>query len=320
MSLTSLQTAASQELASLQPEFNKIMASETYFKIGGPAEIFFTIKDNQALKQVLAFCRKHQANKTMIGGASNVIVSDEGISGVVLHLQNETIETRKMGAITLLTAGAGTKMALLVKASLDAKLEGLEYFLGVPGTLGGSIYNNAHYLSHLIGDYVNRVRVIDQDGNDTWLTQAECDFGYDHSRFQKSHEIIFEVTFSLTDGDEVTSQAKVAEATRYRAQTQPLGEASSGCIFQNTPNTPALTKLFPQFADASHIPGGFLIDQAGLKGATEGPIQVSHKHAAFFVNTGGGTAAQVLSLIGRVKQTVKEKFGVLLQEEVFFLR
>jgi glucose-6-phosphate isomerase len=111
----------------------------------------------------------------------------------------------------------------------------------------------------------------------------------------------------------------IAESTRHRAQTQPLGEASSGCIFRNVPNTTQLQELFPQFKDQSEVPAGFLIDQAGLKGERVGGIEISQKHAAFFVNTGSGSSDDVMKLIDHVKTVIHAKFGVQLQEEVFYL-
>jgi UDP-N-acetylmuramate dehydrogenase len=210
-------------------------------------------------------------------------------------------------------------MATLVAQSVNWGLTGLEYFLGVPGSLGGAVVNNAHYLSALISQHIVRVHVVQPDGELVWLSAAASEFGYDHSRFQHSKEIVVAVEFLLQSGTKAESQALIAQATHYRATTQPLGIPSSGCIFQNTPNTTQLQQLFPQFAQKTHVPGGFLIDQAGMKGTRVGALEVSHKHAAFIVNHGGGTAKDLLSLIALIKTTVKARFGVDLVEEVFFL-
>jgi UDP-N-acetylmuramate dehydrogenase len=299
------------------------LAQQTYFKVGGPAEIYIELDDIDEITKVAKFCHDSHIRLTILGGASNVIVADEGISGLVLKLQNRNVEPMydEQGHIIGLRAGAGTKMAAVVATMVQNGLTGLEYFLGVPGTLGGAVFNNAHYLSHLIGDNINRVLVLDPATGETrWLNQAECDFKYDHSRFQSSHEVILQVEFVLGLGDSETSKALIKEATEYRATTQPLGEPSSGCVFQNVPNTEHLRQLFPQFADRTHVPGGFLIDQAGLKGVREGDIEVSQKHAAFMVNKGQGTSADLKKLISKVKGSVKQQFGVDLQEEVFYLQ
>jgi UDP-N-acetylmuramate dehydrogenase len=312
---TSLQHLLNQAFPDLPFRWQYPLAQQTYFKLGGPAEAYLELADKQTIIDVVGYCRKNKLPLTIFGGASNVIVADKGIAGLVLKLTNDqvTIEGTKV------TAGAGIKTALLVRKAVDHSLTGLEYFLGVPGNLGGAVFNNAHYLQHLIGEFITRVEVINEDGTTSWLSHDECDFSYDHSRFQKTKEIILTVEFELQPGKIEDSQALIKEATVYRAMTQPLGEPSSGCIFQNVPVTPELATRFPQYQGKKLIGGGFLIDQAGLKGAHEGDIEVSHKHAAFFVNKGTGTATQTKKLIARVQARVKELFGVQLQTEVFFL-
>jgi len=311
--LTSLLT---QHFPQLNWQLSYPLAPLSYFKLGGSAEAYLELAELEPLQSLVKFCHQRRIKLTVIGGASNIIVADEGVTGIVLHLLNT--DSAQIGSGV--SAGAGLKMPLLVSKSIALGFTGLEYFLGVPGTLGGAIYNNAHYLSHLIGNYVTRVQVINRvTGKAQWLTHEECQFEYDHSRFQKSQEIIFRVEFELDRGDKTTSQALIKEATEYRAQTQPLGEASSGCIFQNVPNSPELRKRFPQFSESSHVPGGFLIDQAGMKGEMVGQLEVSHKHAAFMINHGGGTTADLGKLIAKVKSSVKAQFGVELEEEVFYL-
>ena len=325
MTKTQTQTYLSTEFPQLPWVFDLVLAPKTYFKIGGPAELYLESADLKQVSQLLEFCQQQQIKVTFLGGASNVVVADEGIGGVVLHLTNQqvkkvdTVKTDGATEEAIVRIGAGTKTALAVSQTVTLGYTGLEYFLGVPGTIGGAVFNNAHYLSHLIGEHIVRVHCYNA-GRDYWLSAVECQFSYDHSRFQTNHELIAEVEFRLTAGEPTTSRALIQEATVYRAQTQPLGEPSSGCIFQNAPNTPELKKRFPQFAERTHISGGFLIDQAGLKGAHRGDIAVSHKHAAFFVNKGHGTDQEVRALIDHVKTEVHRVLGVDLHEEVFYLK
>lgn len=321
--MTSLQQQLATAFPSLDLKFDYPLANITYFKLGGPAEAFVDAKTVNQILQLVQFCRQNQLPFRIIGGASNLIAPDAGLSGLTVRTANQEFQilpAQLADGSQLVQVGVGYKTALFVRQTIDHNLGGLEYFLGVPGTVGGAIYNNAHYLSDLIGDFIYRVQVITPESHLIWLEHDECDFSYDHSRFQTSGEIVVIAEFALKPGDKEASMAKVIEATRYRAKTQPLGEPSSGCIFQNVPNTDHLRQLFPQFADQQFVPGGFLIDQAGLKGAKEGGIEVSHKHAAFFVNTGQGTAAEVEKLIEKVKNQVKQKFGATLREEVFYLR
>lgn len=305
-------------------EIDKPLAALSYFKVGGPAEAFIQTDDKDLCIRVVQFCQQNNYKFTMFGGGSNVIVSDKGVSGLVINYNNENIEHQgshdgSSDSKEIVMASAGIKMAILVSKTVGMGLTGLEYFLGVPGTLGGAIYNNSHYLSDLIGEYVNRVEIIDEKGQVTWLSNEECSFGYDSSRFQNTKEVILSVEFLLAKGNQEESNRKIREATEYRAITQPLGPPSSGCIFQNVPNNERLMKLFPQFAEKSHVPGGFIIDQAGLKGARVGGAYVSEKHAAWFINDGTATAQDVQLLVEQVKESVREKFGINLQEEIFFL-
>ncbi|MGD9129083.1 MAG: UDP-N-acetylmuramate dehydrogenase [Candidatus Woesebacteria bacterium] len=319
--MTKLQKLLSAQFPDLNFNYDLSLAPKTYFKIGGPAEVYLELKDREQIIDFLSFCFREKIKVTLIGGASNIIVADEGVKGVVLRLLNEELELiseEKQG--TVIRVDAGIKMSTLVAKTVDMGLTGLEYFLGVPGTLGGAVFNNAHYLSDLIGEHIKQVEVLNKKGEILWLEAKNCDFAYDSSRFHKSKEVILRVDFLLAKGDKEKSQELIKKSTLYRAETQPLGMPSSGCVFRNPVNTKKLKKLFPQFADKEFIPAGFLIDQAGLKGEREGDIEVSHKHAAFFVNLGNGTAAQIKSLIRKVKKKVKEKFKVELEEEVFYLK
>lgn len=310
-----------REFPDLPFEPNYELAQQTYFKIGGPAEIYVELKNHDQIANLHRFLEQEKIKYTILGGSSNVIVADEGVEGLVIRITDDTIKVLDEDPeVTTIRVGAGTKTALLVKNSIDQSLTGLEKFLGVPGTVGGAIFNNSHYLEELIGDYVSRVKVSDPKQGLVWLDQSELEFDYDSSRFHKTKEIILSVEFVLKKGNQELSRQIMIEASKYRANTQPLGLPSSGCIFQNVPNNPKLKKLFPEFADRQYISGGFLIDQAGLKGTKQGDIEVSHKHAAFFVNHGKGTAKDVGKLVQIVKDRVFKKFGINLKEEVFYLK
>lgn len=305
----------------LEFKANYSLQAQTYFKIGGSAEVYLELASKPEIIEVIKFCRQNQIKLTILGGASNVVIKNQGISGLVLHLKNNQFQVlnQPYQGKDVIRAGAGIKTATLVQQSVELGYTGLEYFLGVPGTLGGAVYNNAHYLEHLISQYIYRVEVIGHQGEAKWLHQPECEFGYDQSRFQNTSEIILSVELALEKDATAESKRKIAEVTQYRATTQPLGHPSSGCIFKNTPNTPQLKKLFPQYRNRDYMPTGFLIDQAGLKGIKVGDIEVSNKHAAFFINRGQGTAQDLKKLINLVKKTVQDKFGVELEEEVFYL-
>jgi len=318
--MTVLQKQFTTTFPDLPFQLDYSLAQQTYFKVGGSAEVYLELADRKQIIALIKYCQENQIQFTIFGGGSNVIVSDKGVAGLVLKLTNDDFRILGQEAKkTVVQVGAGLKTALLVRQTVDRGLTGLEYFLGVPGNVGGAVYNNAHYLQSLISEHIFRVEIINNQGEPQWLDRADCQFDYDTSRFQQTHEVILQVEFALLIGKTEESQDLIRQATLYRTQTQPLGLPSSGCIFQNTPNNPELKKRFPQFANHSHVPSGFLIDQAGLKGEREGGIEVSEKHAAFFVNRDKGKASDIQKLINRVKSVVKQKFGVELQEEVFWL-
>lgn len=301
---------------------NYNLANQTYFKIGGPAEAYVEIDSAETLSELISYCTQHHVPVTFFGGGSNIIVDDAGVKGLVIkitHSKFEVQQTDPATSKTQIAVGAGLQTALLVRKVIDAGFQGLEYFLGVPGSVGGAVYNNAHYLEDLIGEFVHAVKVITPSGDLLNLSQEECRFGYDRSRFQETNEVIYEVVFGLEKGSKEASLEKVKKATVYRAKTQPLGEPSSGCIFQNVPNNQHLRMQFPEFAEKQFVPGGFLIDQAGLKGTQIGDIAVSVKHAAFFVNKGKGSSEDVKALVKLVKDSVLKQFGVQLEEEVFYI-
>jgi len=302
--------------------FNYPLSSKSYFKIGGNAEVFYNAKNRQEARDLLIFCHQQNITFHILGGASNVIIADEGLKGLVLSLdfkELEFIEDTKKELIV--RADAGIKTAHLVAQVANRGGSGLEGFIGVPGTLGGAIYNNAHYLDNLIGNHIREVEVFDvKKGEVILFSHENCQFAYEKSVFQQNKDLlIFSAIFALKKDDPEKIKAMIKDSMERRESRQPLNLPSCGCVFQNPRNTDELRKLFPKFSEAEFIPSGFLIEQAGLKGMKEGDIQISEKHAAFFVNLGAGKASDVKKLINKVKAVVLEKFNVILKEEVFYL-
>lgn len=311
------------------------LAPFTYMKIGGPAEVLWEAKVLEEFVQVVAFCRANDLPLTILGGASNVLIADEGLRGLTIlnrcaditlfddrsEFPVEALPVLERvvfsDSIRAVMAEAGTKTAALVGATTARELTGLEPFLGVPGTIGGAIYNNSHYTEELIGQYIVAVEVLDELGDRHWLSQEECHFAYDFSRFHDSQEVILRAIFQLQPGSKDLIQEKLKITTVKRATTQPLGTANSGCMFQNAPLTPEQST---HFGGKERLPAGWLIDQTGLKGLRVGKAVVSEMHANFIINEGGASSDEIEELIGQVQQKVKEKFGIELQREVFFLQ
>lgn len=317
----------SNHFPQLKWQENALLAPFTYMKVGGPAEVLWEAQDLDQLVEVVRFARQSGMEVTILGGASNVVVLDEGVTGLVIINQCSQIQKLDESALPPALTGiegkqyfqaeSGIKTALLVRQSVDFGFTGLEPFLGVPGTLGGAIYNNAHYRAQeLIGNFVLGVEILTSEGNRQWLIQSECDFAYDYSRFHHTSEVILRVIFALAPGEAAASLEIIREATVKRASTQPLGTANSGCMFRNY-ELPEAEQA--RFEGKSVLPAGWLIDQAGLKGLRVGDAVVSDKHANFIINEGNATATDVEQLVALIQEKVLEKFGVKLHTEVFFL-
>ena len=320
--MTENQKLFQEKFPHLKLEFNYPLAKKSYFRIGGPAEIFYQSSDREEIKDLLYFAHQNKIKFVILGGLSNVVISDEGLKGLVLVVKMDDFEVLdEEKDLVKVKVGVGVRTGVMVRKVSDMGLTGLEGLIGVPGFLGGAIYNNAHYFDVLIANCIEAVEVLDLDkGEIRWLSKAECNFAYEQSVFQKNpHLIILSAIFSFKRGNQDEIEAKIKESQDRRQRKQPLNLPSCGCVFQNPKNTPELRKKFPIFKDKDNIPAGFLIEEAGLKGAREGDIQVSEKHAAFFVNIGEGKEKDVKKLAARVKKTVKDKFGIDLHEEVFYL-
>lgn len=288
---------------------HEVLAPHTYMKAGGPADIFTAITDKNDLENVVIWCEKHDQKYRVLGGASNILVPDEGVRGLVIKNMVTGVTVRSLGDDAYeLEAQSGTPTNIVVRKALDESLEGMEYFLGVPGTIGGAVYNNSHYMNQLVGNFITEVDVIAKGGIKKTLKKDELKFEYDYSVLQETNDIVLSAKFLLKKGDKAVLEQRAKEATIKRATTQPLGMPSSGCIFKN-----------PIMPDGKRGSAGKLIDQAGLKGTRMGNAMVSDKHASFIVNLGGATTEDILKLADHVKAEVKKKFGVELHHEVFTL-
>lgn len=279
-----------------------LLARYTYMKTGGPADEVVEVTSIDQLKQIIANCRQKKLRFFILGGGSNTLFTDAGFRGVVIinRMTHITVDQ----ATQTIEVESGCPVNLLVNQASSQGLAGLEWYLGLPGTVGGAIYNNSHFKTHLIGEIVKSVTILDSHGNEKTLSQAECDFNYDSSRFHHSDEIILKVVLQLTNDKVETITQRAQACLKERSSSQPLSMPSSGCMFQNPPNG-----LF----------AGKLIDDAGMKGKRVGDAMVSPIHANFIVNTGHATASQIMQLANQVAASVKEKFGITLKREVFYI-
>ena len=277
------------------------MAKHTSFRIGGPADLLAQPADEAELAALLKVASEHAVPVTLIGNGSNLLVRDKGIRGLVIKLGNLFSGVEVCG--NTLTFGCGVSLAMASKKAASLSLSGLEFAVGIPGTIGGAVYMNAGAYDGEMAKVVIKVRVMDEQGKTSELAASELDFAYRHTALQNSGRIVTSVTVSLVPGDADAIAAKMADFSQRRISKQPLELPSAGSMFKRPPG---------YFA-------GTLIDQTGLKGYTVGGAQVSTKHAGFVVNIGGATASDVLQLISDVQSKVFAAHGVHLEPEVLVL-
>lgn len=289
---------------------NVPLAPMTTFKVGGPADFFVEVQSEQELGAVVAAARACGVPLTLLGGGSNVLVSDHGVRGAVLRLAMTGLS---QPAPERVRAEAGVTMNGLVRWTIGRGLSSLEAWAGTPGTVGGAVFGNAHYDGRNIGDLVSQVRLIGRAGAMLIVPREHMGFAYDTSRLRVTGEIVVWAEFGVTPGVPGSLRAVARASLAHRKRTQPLASHSAGCIFQN-----------PDLARDAVPPGipasaGALIDRAGLKGHRIGGARISPLHANFFMNEGGATAADIRALIDLAKQQVRDQFGVELREEIMYL-
>lgn len=286
------------------------LAPLTTFHVGGPADWLIEVSTLEALRGVVHAARASNVPITVLGGGSNVVVSDDGVRGAVLRLRLLDISQPRADRVR---AGAGVSMNGLVRWTIGRALAGLEAWAGTPGTVGGAIFGNAHFGGRNIGDLVTEALLVTAGGEPLAVTRDQLEFAYDTSRLRRTGELLVWAEFAVAPGDRDALRRRARESLAYRKQTQPLALSSAGCIFQNP--DPARDRL-PAGVPAS---AGALVDRAGLKGFRVGGAAISTAHANFIVNDGQATARDIRALVDTARTAVRRKFGVDLKDEVVFL-
>lgn len=299
---------------------DELLAKYTTFRIGGPADYVVTIRDEKILGKVILLCKEYDIPYYMIGKGSNLLVSDSGYRGVILRLSNE-VGAQKLNIMEetyqeLLrryelnpettglyrACGGMSLISFAMQVSKDG-YTGFEFATGIPGSLGGAVAMNAGAYGGEIKQIILQATAVDSNGNVTVYQRDDLKMGYRTCIIQENGSIVTEAIFAFQKGDSNEIMAKVKDLATMRIQKQPLEYPSAGSTFKRPEG---------YFA-------GKLIMDAGLRGYQVGGAQVATKHCGFVVNTGNATAADVITLIHNVQNTVKEQFHVELQTEVKFL-
>jgi UDP-N-acetylmuramate dehydrogenase len=270
----------------------------TTWQIGGPAEILALPADRDDLVLAVRWAARERIDWRVLGNGSNVLVRDAGVRGLVLRVRKVLDAVRCEGE--RLIAGAGASFPAVTNLAASAGLGGLEFGAGIPGTVGGAIVMNAGWHEHETGNVVESVEFLGADGSVNVVERADCAFGYRRSAFRDRPGIVLSATFMLRPGDPTAIRSRLDAFAASRRASQPTDLPSCGSVY-----------LKPEGDFA-----GRLIEAAGMKGVRVGDMQVSPKHANFFVNLGRGTAADAMALMERVESEVLQRFGVQLKREV----
>ncbi|HEY8854039.1 MAG TPA: UDP-N-acetylmuramate dehydrogenase [Candidatus Dormibacteraeota bacterium] len=275
------------------------LASCTSFGIGGPADFFLEPGKAEGIEKVLEGSRERGIPYFLLGAGTNLLIADAGIEGLVLRVV--TREHHIDG--TRITAAAGLKMMRLARIAADANLRGFEFAIGVPGSVGGAVYQNAGCWGKEMREVlVEACGFMPASGEKKW-TPTDLRFGYRTSALREGAlkgGFVVEATIQLQRGDGEEAKAQMAKLTRERNETQPIKTKNCGSVFKNPPGDSA----------------GRLVQAAGLKGLRQGAAVISELHGNFIVNEGGATAAEVAKLIERARAEVKRRFNVDLEPEV----
>ena len=282
---------------------NEPMSKYTSFKIGGPAECFVKIKTVEQLKSILKYTNENDVKLTIIGNGSNILVSDDGIKGIVVKIEIDNLEIKIQDKKALITVGSGVKLGLLAQKCLKQEITGFEFASGIPGTIGGAIRMKAGAHGSEMKDIVKTVTYVDRNGEIHKIKNNQAEFEYRKSLFSHNDYIIVETEIELEKGNTNEIKEKMTEYANFRKEKQPIEYPNAGSTF----------KRGTDFITAK------LIDECGLKGYQIGGAQISEKHAGFIINKDNATAKDVIKLMEYTKEQVYEKFGKTIEAEIEIL-
>jgi UDP-N-acetylmuramate--alanine ligase len=273
------------------------MSKHTTLRVGGPAQFWVEPRNENALSELIRFCRRENLPLFVIGRGSNLLVRDGGVRGVVVHPSGGDFDKIDIHGNEI-TAGAGAKLKEIAYAARGADLGGLEWMEGIPGAVGGALRMNAGAMGAQTFENVVRVRYLDAEGNAHDKNRDELEVHYRHFPLLEQNFAV-SATFRATPAKREQIESRLHESQEKRRKTQPIAK-SAGCIFKNPDKCPA----------------GRLVDELGLKNSAVGKARVSEVHGNFIVNDGGATATDMLELIDRIKKAAKTKRGIELETEV----
>jgi UDP-N-acetylmuramate dehydrogenase len=276
---------------------NVSLAERTWFKLGGTAQYFAEPTSVDELQAIVSRCRDEGMQARLLGGGSNVLVRDEGVAGMVISLAHDSFANIKVDGRRV-TVGGGANLANTITVSVGAGLAGLEPLVGIPGTIGGALHGNAGTHGGDIGQWACGASVMTRSGEIIQRDRGDLVFAYRQSSLDEL--VVLEAQFELEEEDPTEVTKRMQKQWIVKKANLPMAHENTGCIFKN-----------PRGMSA-----GMLIDQCGLKGEQVGGVEVSQRHANFFVANPGATAKDVLQLMDVVRNRVAERMGVELETEI----
>ncbi|MCL4535377.1 MAG: UDP-N-acetylmuramate dehydrogenase [Bacteroidetes bacterium] len=289
---------------------NEPLAPRTSFRIGGPAEVFAVARSREEMAVLERAARRLGIDCRVMGGGTNLLVADAGVRGLVIaNRTDRVVLAREDDGRATVWADSGAPLSRLAVRACRAGLAGLEFAVGIPGTLGGAVVGNAGAFGGAMADVVAEAEVLNGDGEVVRLPAAELAFAYRTSRFRQGpgqREVVLGAALRLRTAPAEDLLARAAANRRGRRRTQPRGRCA-GSIFRNPPRVEG---------EEGNRSAGYCIEKAGLKGHAIGGARVSPVHANFIVNDGGATAAEVCALISLARERVFKQFGIEMQLEI----
>ncbi|MCX6800310.1 MAG: UDP-N-acetylmuramate dehydrogenase [Candidatus Falkowbacteria bacterium] len=305
-------------------EQNIILAPLTTYKIGGPAQFFFNVQSRDDLLMASEWATLNNTPITCLAGGSNVLINDTGIKGLVLKIDNKNLQIKG----DRLEAEAGANLMATSRLANGQGYSGLEWAIGIPGSVGGAVRGNAGAHGFYMADIVETIECFDLTRREfKKFSNKDCEFTYKESLVKKNPNlIIWNIEFKLIKGNPIEIKANVEKFIEIREKSQPR-LASAGCVFKNL-DILDIELISPKLANyiqknnppkSGKVGAGWLIDLIGLKGIAKGGAKVSLEHANFIVSTGRATANDVIFLINLIKKRTYDQFGITLQEEIQYL-
>jgi UDP-N-acetylmuramate dehydrogenase len=285
-------------------EFEKALAPFTSFNTGGPAKYFISANSKEEIKKSVNSAVQLEIPFFIIGGGSNLLVSDKGFDGLIIKIDIMGIELNKE---TEIVCGAGENLMDLIEFCVDNSLTGLEFASGIWGSVGGAVCGNAGAYGGEIKDIITSVTIIKKDGTIEQVDKDYCQFEYRDSYLKKTGDIVIDACFQLKKSKQEEIRKRVDEIIEIRSGKHPVKGKSAGSFFKNIPDD---SELYGK------LPAGRLLEEAGVKEMSVGGASVYTKHANMIVNNGNATSKDIRKLADNMKETVFKKFGIMLEEEV----